>query len=56
MTKPWISDGEQRRSKKYQQLHAQLVREVMEAAQYREPSRWDRHREQSRQVRQQGAP
>ena len=28
MTKPWISDAAQRRSKRYVELHAQLEREV----------------------------
>ena len=28
MSKPWISDARQRRSKKYRELHEQLQREI----------------------------
>jgi hypothetical protein len=30
MSKPWISDKAQRRSVRYQKIHAQLVKEVRE--------------------------
>lgn len=31
MTKPWLSDSQQRRSKRYQSKHAELYRDILDA-------------------------
>lgn len=55
MTDRHISDGRQRRSKKYLALHAQLAREIAEERVKRAPGeRHHRHQVQSDNFRQQG--
>ncbi len=57
MTDKWISDGRQRRSRKYRETHARLAAEIAEEAISRQlVEKHNRHVRASNEIRQNGGP